>query len=64
MTSSPYRKSERAMEAAKMIISEEAKASDREWKQRMAEVWNLMKEMRQDKKEEDEDQLKRTKLTR
>ena len=38
------------MEAAKMIISEEAKARDREWKQRMAEVLNFMKEMRQDKR--------------
>ena len=46
----PSRKSDRAMEAAKMIIFEEAKERDREWKQRKAEVMNLMKEMRQDKK--------------
>ena len=29
-----------------MIISEEAKARDREWKLRMTEVLNLTKEMR------------------
>ena len=50
MRSSPSRKSDRAMEVAKMIISEKAKERDREWKQRLAEVLKFMKEMRQVKK--------------
>ena len=40
------RKIERATKATKMIIFEEARARDREWKLRMAEVLNLTKEMR------------------